>query len=184
MQTVCPASDVAHARSPYPAAPGPQVESRTVVAAGALVPPGTVIPSGQVWAGSPAKFIRNLVEGEHSCAPVCHGYLRCLIQLGIVGFTCVRAAARPPSASAAQWRGSRLLECRSCGQSRQAGVPSQCTACGWQDEPASLSSRHNLEPHMPSTPLQMRRRSWRSLLTPPRSWRRCMLRRMRKALTR
>lgn len=35
-----------------------------MVAAGALVPPGTVIPSGQVWAGSPAKFIRNLVEGE------------------------------------------------------------------------------------------------------------------------
>lgn len=67
MQTVCPASDVTHARSPYPAAPRPQVESRTVVAAGALVPPGTVIPSGQVWAGSPAKFIRNLVEGEQSC---------------------------------------------------------------------------------------------------------------------
>lgn len=45
-----------------------QVESRTVVAAGALVPPGTVIPSGQVWAGSPAKFIRNLVEGG-CCLP-------------------------------------------------------------------------------------------------------------------
>jgi len=34
-----------------------------VVAAGALVPPGTVIPSGQVWAGSPAKFLRNLMAG-------------------------------------------------------------------------------------------------------------------------
>ncbi len=42
---------------------GPQVESRSVVAAGALVTPGTVIPSGQVWAGSPAKFLRNLMEG-------------------------------------------------------------------------------------------------------------------------
>lgn len=41
-----------------------QVESRSVVAAGALVTPGTVIPSGQVWAGSPAKFLRNLMEGE------------------------------------------------------------------------------------------------------------------------
>ncbi len=51
-----------------PACLFPQVESRTVVAAGALVPPGTVIPSGQVWAGSPAKFIRNLVEGEAHCA--------------------------------------------------------------------------------------------------------------------
>ena len=40
-----------------------QVESRSVVAAGALVPPGTRIPSGQVWAGSPAKFLRNLVDG-------------------------------------------------------------------------------------------------------------------------
>lgn len=44
-----------------------QVESRSVVAAGALVPPGTVVPSGQVWAGAPAKFIRNLANGERSC---------------------------------------------------------------------------------------------------------------------
>lgn len=43
---------------------GAKVESRSVVAAGALVTPGTVIPSGQVWAGSPAKFLRTLMEDE------------------------------------------------------------------------------------------------------------------------
>lgn len=43
---------------------GAKVESRSVVAAGALVTPGTVIPTGQVWAGSPAKFLRNLMEEE------------------------------------------------------------------------------------------------------------------------
>ena len=49
-------------KSPLP--PVVQVESRSVVAAGALVPPGTTIPSGQVWAGAPAKFLRSLMEGE------------------------------------------------------------------------------------------------------------------------
>lgn len=39
--------------------------------------------------------VRNLVEGEHSYSPVCHGHLICLIQLGIVGFTCARC--RPPA---------------------------------------------------------------------------------------
>lgn len=43
---------------------GSKVESRSVVAAGALVPPGTTIPSGQVWAGAPAKFLRSLMEDE------------------------------------------------------------------------------------------------------------------------
>lgn len=40
-----------------------------MVAAGALVTPGTVIPSGQVWAGSPAKFLRTLMEGKPGDVP-------------------------------------------------------------------------------------------------------------------
>ena len=64
--------DLLHLPPPHPPAhTHPQVESRTVVAAGALVPPGTTIPSGQVWAGSPAKFIRTLAEGEPVQGWVC-----------------------------------------------------------------------------------------------------------------
>ena len=34
-----------------------------MVAAGALVPPGKRVPAGELWAGSPAKFMRAL-DGE------------------------------------------------------------------------------------------------------------------------
>jgi len=44
------------------------VESNSIVAAGALIPKGTVVTSGSVWAGVPAKKIKetdaNLLEGE------------------------------------------------------------------------------------------------------------------------
>lgn len=43
---------------------GAKVESGSIVAAGAVVSPRTVIPSGQVWAGSPAKFLRSLEPEE------------------------------------------------------------------------------------------------------------------------
>ena len=68
-----------------------------MVAAGALVPPGTVIPSGQVWAGSPAKFIRNLVEGEPLCRRMRIGVtLRCAVLCCAVpgGQECGEAHAR------------------------------------------------------------------------------------------
>lgn len=35
-----------------------------MVAAGALVRQNTRIPSGQIWGGNPAKFLRNLKEDE------------------------------------------------------------------------------------------------------------------------
>ena len=41
-----------------------QVEKGAMVAAGAIVQPGTVVPEGQVWAGNPAKFIRDLKPEE------------------------------------------------------------------------------------------------------------------------
>lgn len=40
------------------------VESYAMLAAGGLLTPGKRIPSGQLWAGSPAKFMRDLTEQE------------------------------------------------------------------------------------------------------------------------
>ncbi len=40
------------------------VESGAMVAAGALVPPRKVVKSGQIWAGNPAKYLRDLTPEE------------------------------------------------------------------------------------------------------------------------
>lgn len=40
------------------------VEDGAMVAAGALVTPGKRIPSGQLWGGSPAKYMRDLTDQE------------------------------------------------------------------------------------------------------------------------
>mmetsp|Transcript_4633 Transcript_4633/g.8784 ORF Transcript_4633/g.8784 Transcript_4633/m.8784 type:complete len:253 (+) Transcript_4633:88-846(+) len=45
---------------------GSKVEKGAMVAAGALVTAGTTVPSGQIWAGNPAKFLRNLTTEETS----------------------------------------------------------------------------------------------------------------------
>lgn len=42
---------------------GAIIEDNVVLAAGSLVPPGRRIPHGEMWAGSPAKFVRKL--GHH-----------------------------------------------------------------------------------------------------------------------
>ena len=49
---------------------GAVVESGGWVAAGALVTPGKRIPKGQIWAGNPAKFFRNLTKEEQAFIPV------------------------------------------------------------------------------------------------------------------
>lgn len=49
---------------------GAVVESGAWVAAGALVTPGKRIPAGQVWAGSPAKYFRDLTNEEKAFIPV------------------------------------------------------------------------------------------------------------------
>lgn len=43
-----------------------QVEKGAIVGGGSMVPPGTTVPSGQIWAGIPAKFLRNVTEEEAS----------------------------------------------------------------------------------------------------------------------
>jgi len=39
---------------------GAVVESGALVAAGSLVAPGKIIPAGQMWAGTPARYVRDL----------------------------------------------------------------------------------------------------------------------------
>jgi len=43
---------------------GALVESHARVGEGAVVHPGRRIPSGQLWAGNPAVFVRDLTKGE------------------------------------------------------------------------------------------------------------------------
>ena len=43
---------------------GCEIESGAMLAAGALLPPGRRIPAGQLWAGRPAKFVRDLSAEE------------------------------------------------------------------------------------------------------------------------
>jgi carbonic anhydrase/acetyltransferase-like protein (isoleucine patch superfamily) len=45
---------------------GAVVESGAMVAAGALVTPGKRVPRGELWAGSPARKLRDLTELETS----------------------------------------------------------------------------------------------------------------------
>ncbi|MBU6234740.1 MAG: gamma carbonic anhydrase family protein [Alphaproteobacteria bacterium] len=44
---------------------GAVVEKRAFVAAGALVTPAKRVPSGQLWAGRPAKYVRDLTEDDY-----------------------------------------------------------------------------------------------------------------------
>ena len=43
---------------------GCEIESGAMLAAGALLTPGRKIPAGQLWAGRPAKYVRDLSEAE------------------------------------------------------------------------------------------------------------------------
>ena len=40
------------------------IESGAMLAAGAMLTPGKRIPAGQLWAGRPAKYVRDLSEAE------------------------------------------------------------------------------------------------------------------------
>ena len=41
-----------------------RLEDRSMLAAGALLTPGKVVPTGQLWGGSPARYMRDLTEEE------------------------------------------------------------------------------------------------------------------------
>jgi carbonic anhydrase/acetyltransferase-like protein (isoleucine patch superfamily) len=44
---------------------GAVVESKAFLAAGSLVPPRKTIPTGQLWGGRPAKYMRDLNEDDY-----------------------------------------------------------------------------------------------------------------------
>jgi len=41
-----------------------KIESFGMLAAGAVLTPGKVVKSGQIWAGNPAKYLRDLTQAE------------------------------------------------------------------------------------------------------------------------
>ena len=43
---------------------GSEIGAASIIAAGSVVLPGTVVPKGQLWAGNPAVFIRDVDEEE------------------------------------------------------------------------------------------------------------------------
>ncbi|MCB1556118.1 MAG: gamma carbonic anhydrase family protein [Alphaproteobacteria bacterium] len=43
---------------------GSVIESHAMLAAGALLTPGKHVPTGQLWAGRPAKYMRDLTQEE------------------------------------------------------------------------------------------------------------------------
>lgn len=43
---------------------GALIESKAILAAGTVVPPGRRIPSKQLWAGNPAKYVRDVTDDE------------------------------------------------------------------------------------------------------------------------
>ncbi len=47
-----------------------EVESEAMVAAGTLVTPGKKVFSGEIWAGSPARYLRDLSEEERLYIPI------------------------------------------------------------------------------------------------------------------
>ncbi len=49
---------------------GAVVESGAMLAAGALLAPNKRVPSGQLWAGNPAKFFREMKNAEKAFIPV------------------------------------------------------------------------------------------------------------------
>ncbi|WP_366656233.1 gamma carbonic anhydrase family protein [Fodinicurvata sp. EGI_FJ10296] len=49
---------------------GAVVETGAMVAAGALVTNGKRIPAGQLWGGSPARYMRDLTDKERDYIPV------------------------------------------------------------------------------------------------------------------
>ena len=43
---------------------GSIIEQDSMIAAGAVVLPETHVPAGQLWAGNPAKYVRDVTEDE------------------------------------------------------------------------------------------------------------------------
>lgn len=46
------------------------MEENSMLAAGSVLPPKKRVPSGQLWGGSPARYMRNLTEEELKFLPI------------------------------------------------------------------------------------------------------------------
>lgn len=56
---------------------GAVIESEAMVAAGALVPPGKIVRRGELWAGNPARKLRDLAEKDYAMFKrVAAGYVK------------------------------------------------------------------------------------------------------------
>lgn len=60
---------------------GSKVEGFGVVAAGCVVPEGSVVQSGQVWAGNPGKYLRDLTIEEKAALREYHSEITELAQV-------------------------------------------------------------------------------------------------------
>ena len=59
------------------------VEAGAVVGAGSLVTPGKTVPAGQLWAGRPARFVRDLTaEDVQTFARNSQEYVRVIANIG------------------------------------------------------------------------------------------------------
>ncbi|PKU60472.1 Gamma carbonic anhydrase-like 2, mitochondrial [Dendrobium catenatum] len=43
---------------------GSLVETNSILEAGSVLPPGRRIPTGEIWAGNPARYVRQLTYDE------------------------------------------------------------------------------------------------------------------------
>ena len=48
---------------------GSMMEKGSVLAPGSVLPPGRRVPAGQLWAGAPARFVRDLTKDEKAAIP-------------------------------------------------------------------------------------------------------------------
>ncbi len=60
---------------------GARLERGCVIAANSVVPPGRLIPAGQLWAGNPVEYVRALTQAEEVAQ---NAYLYSNIELGSV----------------------------------------------------------------------------------------------------
>lgn len=59
---------------------GCEIESGAMLAAGAMLTPGKRIPTGQMWAGRPARYARDLTEAQIAGHPVAIAHYQQLAQ--------------------------------------------------------------------------------------------------------
>lgn len=60
---------------------GATVQSYGVVAAGAVVPEGTTVPSYQIWAGNPARYLRDITNEEKEVLEEYHDEMQSLAKV-------------------------------------------------------------------------------------------------------